>query len=1054
MKRIFISFVLVVMFSSLYATDYYFYNGKKIPLQGRNDRVVVVANQSNIQNARNLIVSNLNAGDRIKASFKNIFLIELRENNFSSVSNYINRFSYKKDLIKFTSPCYYGDSRKVCQILTDEFIVRLRTLSDKIILEQICKKQNIEIIGRCGDEYTFVLKSNDGVNEDVLELSEIFRQTGAFEYCEPNFLIPAEGLFLWSPNDQFYPSQWALNNTGQVTATEGDPVYGDLNTSGGIPGADIQVWKAWDFVKGNNSVLVADFDIGVDSLHPDLAGNLVTGYNAFYNNNTVTTDAWGHGTCTMGIFGAISNNSIGIAGIAGGSGTQGSACKFSSYKLCDDTGNFVQTNFIARAFDTARARNVFVINNSWGGITPSSTLDSSISRCARLSRGGLGCVILFAAGNDGANPPIYPSYLPFVVSVGASTRHDQQKCFGTGNQFFLASNYGEDITKGDLDVVAPTICYTTDIRGPGGLTTTDYYETFSGTSAATANATGVTALIFSVNPGLTAAQVKDYLFRGCDKIENVPYSFTKTYGKWSTLCGYGRVNAYNSVRLAAGVDVTPPTINHTNVNSHSSTYPTLVNAEILDQNGGAIPITGTNQQKVFYRMNKNSAGWSGFDSLIASTNAENNFTFKIPCIGWQTEVQYYFRARDNTGNECTFPLHANISNPYTLCYFATGTQVTDSVSITGWIFDNNYSTSPNIYFSNNYKILNTRARINLAHGRMIDYVFLIMWSPNTDNNNNRKSLYGYNYQTDGLTPGGGINNAMISDGGTTFWKDGTMPWTNGNMKADYTLKGYSGTNEQGYWRFIGFDWQSGEPATFNNATVYVTRLSGTVSSAARLNTAGDSVLNFGIWNGVPDTMNFYLKNVGNASLTVGTVNFTGLNPQQYSLVNTPPASIAVNDSGLFKVRFNHNALEKSNRKNLRDAIVENGILNINTNDPSKPVFKVSLQYNDTLVIVKENNNNIPDRFALYQNYPNPFNAVTKIRFDVSGHPPYLPSKGEVVTLKIFDIIGREIQTLVNEQLQPGTYEVMFDGSNLASGIYFYQLKSENFSETKKLIITK
>jgi hypothetical protein len=107
-----------------------------------------------------------------------------------------------------------------------------------------------------------------------------------------------------------------------------------------------------------------------------------------------------------------------------------------------------------------------------------------------------------------------------------------------------------------------------------------------------------------------------------------------------------------------------------------------------------------------------------------------------------------------------------------------------------------------------------------------------------------------------------------------------------------------------------------------------------------------------------------------------------------------------------------------------------------------------------VTFVNRISNTVPDKFSLEQNYPNPFNAVTKIRFDVSGHPPYLPSKGEVVTLKIFDIIGREIQTLVNEQLQPGTYEVMFDGSNLASGIYFYQLKSENFSETKKLIITK
>jgi hypothetical protein len=60
----------------------------------------------------------------------------------------------------------------------------------------------------------------------------------------------------------------------------------------------------------------------------------------------------------------------------------------------------------------------------------------------------------------------------------------------------------------------------------------------------------------------------------------------------------------------------------------------------------------------------------------------------------------------------------------------------------------------------------------------------------------------------------------------------------------------------------------------------------------------------------------------------------------------------------------------------------------------------------------------------------------------------------MVTLKVFDITGREIATLVNEPLNPGTYEVTFDGSNLPSGIYFYQLKTDNFLEAKKVILLK
>jgi len=103
---------------------------------------------------------------------------------------------------------------------------------------------------------------------------------------------------------------------------------------------------------------------------------------------------------------------------------------------------------------------------------------------------------------------------------------------------------------------------------------------------------------------------------------------------------------------------------------------------------------------------------------------------------------------------------------------------------------------------------------------------------------------------------------------------------------------------------------------------------------------------------------------------------------------------------------------------------------------------------------------IPSGFVLYQNYPNPFNPSTKIKFDVAQHTPYPLSRGENVTLKIFDILGKEITTLVNEQLQPGTYEVTFDahqpglGSNLPSGVYFYQLRTDNFIQTKKLILLK
>jgi hypothetical protein len=101
---------------------------------------------------------------------------------------------------------------------------------------------------------------------------------------------------------------------------------------------------------------------------------------------------------------------------------------------------------------------------------------------------------------------------------------------------------------------------------------------------------------------------------------------------------------------------------------------------------------------------------------------------------------------------------------------------------------------------------------------------------------------------------------------------------------------------------------------------------------------------------------------------------------------------------------------------------------------------------------------IPDEYKLHQNYPNPFNPTTKIKFDIPQKTVIARSgatwQSLMVSLKVYDILGKEIQTLANEQLQPGTYEVTFDGSNLPSGIYFYQLTSEKFSGTKKLILLK
>jgi len=93
----------------------------------------------------------------------------------------------------------------------------------------------------------------------------------------------------------------------------------------------------------------------------------------------------------------------------------------------------------------------------------------------------------------------------------------------------------------------------------------------------------------------------------------------------------------------------------------------------------------------------------------------------------------------------------------------------------------------------------------------------------------------------------------------------------------------------------------------------------------------------------------------------------------------------------------------------------------------------------------------PILYSLSQNYPNPFNPVTKIKFEIPGHAR---NDNALVKLKVYNLLGREVATLVNEEKPAGEYEVEFNADNLPSGIYFYQLKDGQYTETKKMVLMK
>jgi hypothetical protein len=110
-------------------------------------------------------------------------------------------------------------------------------------------------------------------------------------------------------------------------------------------------------------------------------------------------------------------------------------------------------------------------------------------------------------------------------------------------------------------------------------------------------------------------------------------------------------------------------------------------------------------------------------------------------------------------------------------------------------------------------------------------------------------------------------------------------------------------------------------------------------------------------------------------------------------------------------------------------------------------YNVEFKYKTILLSgVASQSENMPSNFTLSQNYPNPFNPVSTIGFSIA--------ESRLVTLRVYDILGREVAVLVNEKKVPGNYEVKFDGSNLASGVYFYRLEAVGFTNVKKSVLLK
>jgi hypothetical protein len=214
-------------------------------------------------------------------------------------------------------------------------------------------------------------------------------------------------------------------------------------------------------------------------------------------------------------------------------------------------------------------------------------------------------------------------------------------------------------------------------------------------------------------------------------------------------------------------------------------------------------------------------------------------------------------------------------------------------------------------------------------------------------------------------------------------------------------------------------------------TVSPTTLKGEIS-ASPFNVVYDTLA-------ANDTSSYYvgIMNYGNASLTISSA----VSSASQFIVESVPSSVPQNEMRYLKVKFKPAATNQT----------YTGTLTIQNSDST---IIVNLKgFSNSSNGIKIISQETPSKFMLDQNYPNPFNPSTKIRFAIPENGVSKIDNG-MVTLKIMDILGRDISTLVNERLHPGYYEVTFDGSGLNSGIYYYTVKAGEFSETKKMLLIK
>jgi serine protease len=839
---------------------------------------------------------------------------------------------------------------------------------------------------------------------DPLDFSQKIKNrfSDIIDWVEPSYVYTADFI----PNDPLINSQWHITK--------------------------INAFQAWDICKGDTNVIIGICDSGTDFDHPDLEANMKTrwsepingvdddangyiddwrGWDFYSNDNDPSIMPSGntHGSHVSGCASQVTNNGVHGAGI-------GYKTKLLITKHTDDTNPESSLYNTDNGMVYLYQNGAKIINCSFG-----SSYYSAYTQTVVNNAWANGTIVCASAGNGdengiGQNWARYPASYDNVVSVAATNNSDVKTTF---------SNYHT----------------TVDVSAPGeNIVSTIYnnsYASLDGTSMATPITSGIMALIRAKYPTWTPQQVVDRLKLGVDSIYNLNPSYVG-------LLGTGRVNAFKCL----------------------SDYPILKIVSYIHNDS----IYGNNDK--IYDINEIIPVAITFkNTYIAGTNVSVRLTTTDPDVEIVQDSVYIGNVPEfnnfSTSFANTFKVKAKSTCPFEKT-------VTFTVSNSNNCYTDNNANTFTIKFRQGFAVHKiNNLKLAMTYDGAIGKKAQAFGSGLMLGNDNVNQIY-----ESGLMIG--INSNQVSD----VSRKGTAP-ANASDTDFVPLKSYTintpgtvspqdgngkfndngaGTNKIGVE--VNADSYAFTGATDSNYILLKYTIKNTNSSALSNlyagifsffspngNFASDNITRYDSQNKLGYTYNTATPNpyLGVALMTNQSVNFkatsvmdvlNGFTTQEKWLSLSsgiandslgPDGSGFTIAAGPFNIPANQTIVV--------------GFAIIKGNDLMDLKNKTAIaraKYNS--VGVKQISELLPKKYELMQNYPNPFNPVTKIQFAIP--------QNDNVNLRVYDVLGREVMTLVNEKLSAGYYEFSFDGSALSSGLYFYRMTTGSYTNIKRMVLVK